>query len=95
MNRFVDAGEAEHRSVPLFRVDPEGERTQIERVRALRARRSAAAWESSMAAVTAAARSGGNLVPPIIDAVEACATVGEIADAMRAVFGSYQEAATR
>jgi methylmalonyl-CoA mutase N-terminal domain/subunit len=43
------------------------------------------------AAVSASARDGGNLVPPIIDAVEARATVGEIADAMRTVFGEHEE----
>jgi methylmalonyl-CoA mutase N-terminal domain/subunit len=41
--------------------------------------------------VTQAARDGGNLVPRIITAVEACATVGEIADAMRSVFGDYAD----
>jgi methylmalonyl-CoA mutase N-terminal domain/subunit len=45
-------------------------------------------------AVSDAARSGSNLVPPIIGAVEARATVGEIADAMRSVFGEYQETRT-
>jgi len=94
VNRFADTDDAGSRPAPLFRVDPEGERLQIERVRALRARRSPAACESAVAAVTAAARSGANLVHPIMSAVEAYATVGEIADAMRDVFGSYQEAAT-
>ena len=47
-----------------------------------------------MDAVEQTAKNGGNLVPPIIGAVEAHATVGEIADAMRAVFGVYQETAT-
>ena len=75
-------------------IDPEVERQQIERVRAVRAGRSAAAWQAALAAVTRAARDGGNLVPPIIAAVEARATVGEIADAMRAVFGEYKEIAS-
>ena len=44
-----------------------------------------------MDAVTAAARGADNLVPPIIQAVEAHATVGEISDAMRAVFGEHRE----
>jgi len=44
--------------------------------------------------VSAAARSGANLVPPIIAAVEARATVGEIADAMRRAFGEFAETAT-
>jgi methylmalonyl-CoA mutase N-terminal domain/subunit len=93
VNRFVEAGESTTRSATLFRVDPEGERRQIERVVALRAKRSASAWRSAIAGVTEAATSGANLVPAIIGAVEAYATVGEISDAMRSVFGTYQEAA--
>jgi methylmalonyl-CoA mutase N-terminal domain/subunit len=94
VNRFVEAEDGANRSAPLFRVDPEGERLQIERVGAMRSTRSASAWASAMTVVTDAAASGANLVPAIIRAVEAYATVGEIADAMRSVFGTYQEAAT-
>ena len=78
----------------MFTVDPELERKQIERVRALRASRSAEACRAGLDEVSRAAASGSNLVPPIIAAVEAAATVGEIADAMRAVFGEYEETAT-
>ncbi len=50
------------------------------------------AWRSALdAVVTAAAESGANLVPPIVDAVEAFATVGEISDALRRVFGEHEE----
>jgi len=91
MNRFTDADAG---SVPTFNVDPEVERRQIERTRAMRAGRSQSAWAAAIGSVDAAARNGDNLVPPIISAVEAHATVGEIADAMRAVFGVYQETAT-
>jgi methylmalonyl-CoA mutase N-terminal domain/subunit len=92
VNRFVEV-EERTRSATRFRVDPEGERRQIERVVALRAKRSAQAWRSAIAGVTDAATSGANLMPAIIGAVEAYATVGEISDAMRSVFGTYQEAA--
>jgi methylmalonyl-CoA mutase N-terminal domain/subunit len=91
LNRFADG---DTRSVPTFNVDPSVERRQVERVRTVRAGRSASAWKAALTAVEDAARSGSNLVPPIIDAVEAHATVGEIADTMRAVFGVYQETAT-
>jgi methylmalonyl-CoA mutase N-terminal domain/subunit len=91
LNRFAD-GDA--RSVPTFNVDPDVERRQVERVRALRATRSVSAWSAALSGVEEAARSGANLVPRIIDAVEASATVGEIADTLRAVFGVYQEIAT-
>ena len=52
----------------------------------------AGAWESALRGVEDAARSGENLMPRILAAVEAFATVGEISDAMRRVFGEYQEA---
>ena len=79
---------------PLFLVDPEAERRQIDRVRAVRAGRSTEAWRAALAKVSAAAKGESNLVPPILAAVEAQATVGEIADAMRAVFGEHKETTT-
>jgi methylmalonyl-CoA mutase N-terminal domain/subunit len=78
----------------IFRTSPEGERQQIARVQALRASRDAAAWQAALEGVTRAASGRENLVPPIIAAVDAKATVGEIADAMRTVFGEYVETAT-
>jgi methylmalonyl-CoA mutase N-terminal domain/subunit len=78
----------------LFQMDSEVERRQIDRVHELRASRSASAWQRALADVSEAAKQGTNLVPPIIAAVEAHATIGEIADAMRAVFGEYEEAAS-
>jgi methylmalonyl-CoA mutase N-terminal domain/subunit len=78
---------------PLFSVDPEIERRQVERVRAVRASRSVDAWRSVLGGVSDAARGGSNLVPPIIAAVESRATVGEISDTLRDVFGEYKEAA--
>jgi methylmalonyl-CoA mutase N-terminal domain/subunit len=60
-------------------------------VRAVRAGRGESEWRDALAAVSKAARDGSNLVPAIVTAVEARATVGEIADSMRAVFGEYKE----
>jgi methylmalonyl-CoA mutase N-terminal domain/subunit len=97
VNRFTDAdgrGSEAIAGSPLFALDSGVEQRQVQQVRALRARRDAELWQRTVDAVTAAARDGTNLVPPIIAAVEAGATVGEISDAMRAVFGIYQEAAT-
>jgi methylmalonyl-CoA mutase N-terminal domain/subunit len=91
VNRFADSRPA---GVPLFQPDSDAERRQIGRVQAMRAGRSAAAWKSAVEGVSRAAMDGSNLVPPILAAVEARATVGEISDAMRAVFGTYQESAT-
>lgn len=90
VNRYQH--EEERASVPVFRIDAAIERDQIERVRSVRASRSESEWRRAIAAVSSAARGGGNLVPPVIDAVEHHATVGEIADALRAVFGEYQPA---
>jgi methylmalonyl-CoA mutase, N-terminal domain len=61
-------------------------------VQALRQGRDQSAWRSALDAVGSAARGRDNLLPPIIAAVEARATVGEIADTLRAVFGEYREA---
>ncbi len=88
VNRF----EAEQeKAIDILRIDPEIERRQVERVRALRARRPAEAWQSGLKAVEGAARSGANLMPAIITAVENNATVGEISDTLRRVFGEYKE----
>jgi len=93
---FLGAADAspEKESRPLFQLDPEVERQQVDRVRAVRASRSADAFRAALDRVTAAARDGSNLVPPIVEAVEALATLGEIADAMRTVFGEYRETTT-
>jgi methylmalonyl-CoA mutase N-terminal domain/subunit len=60
-------------------------------VRGLRARRDRAAWAAALDALEATARSSGNLVPAIVDAVLAWATVGEISNRLRAVFGEHRE----
>jgi methylmalonyl-CoA mutase N-terminal domain/subunit len=78
-------------STDVMSLDPEVERKQIDRVRAVRASRDRDRWRAALDAVIAAARSSDNLVPPIIRAVEAKATLGEIADAMRSVFGEHKE----
>src|SRR5579883_1374456 len=89
VNRFaVD----EEKPIPILRIDETLEGKQVERVRALRARRDAGAWQAGLRGVEEAARSGANLMPKILAAVEAWATVGEISDAMRRVFGEYKEA---
>ena len=92
VNRFqTENGNEKAKSIPIQRIDPELERRQVERVRALRARRDKTAWETALRKVEDAARSGDNLMPHIIGAVESYATVGEISDSLRRVFGEYQE----
>jgi methylmalonyl-CoA mutase N-terminal domain/subunit len=88
VNQHVDQTSV---SPPLLRIDPEIERTQVERLAGLRARRDAARVEITLKAVEETARTDHNLLPPILDAVKAHATVGEISDALRRVFGEYRE----
>jgi methylmalonyl-CoA mutase N-terminal domain/subunit len=87
VNRFTSDGAP----IDVLRIDPEIERRQVDRLRAIRAARDAAACQAALAAVTSAARGRENLVPPIVRAVESRATLGEISDAMRAVFGEHEE----
>jgi methylmalonyl-CoA mutase N-terminal domain/subunit len=88
VNRFEQESETE---VPIQRIDEALAQEQVERLHALRARRDQCAWQEALDAVRQAARSGENLMPRILAAVEAYATVGEISDGMRGVFGEYQE----
>jgi methylmalonyl-CoA mutase, N-terminal domain len=89
VNRFTVE---EEKAVPLQRIDEALERKQVERLRALRAKRDPKVWLAAIKAVEDAARSAENLMPRILAAVEASATVGEISDAMRKVYGEYKEA---
>jgi methylmalonyl-CoA mutase N-terminal domain/subunit len=82
----------EEKAIPIQRIDPALETNQLERLRALRARRDVGPWQAALKSVEDAAHSGVNLMPRILSAVEAYATVGEIADTMRNVFGEYREA---
>jgi methylmalonyl-CoA mutase N-terminal domain/subunit len=90
VNRYTD--DTDSHGAQVFSVDPEMEQAQIDRLRALRLSRSEESWQQSLDAVEQAARGGDNLVPPVIVAVEQRATVGEIADTLRRVFGEYQGA---
>ncbi len=81
----------EETSIPTLKIDPATEEAQKRRVQKVRAERNAEATMKALADVESAAKSGENLMPRIIAAVEAYATLGEIADAMRNVFGEYQD----
>jgi methylmalonyl-CoA mutase N-terminal domain/subunit len=89
VNRFEQEQE---KPIELLRLNEDLERQQVERLRELRARRDKGPWEASLKAVEDAAHSGANLMPAIITAVESYATVGEISDTLRRVFGEYKEA---
>ena len=88
VNRFATDDPA---AIELLRIDPEGERRQAAAVQAVRRERDPAAWRTALDQVGRAARDGFNLVPPVVAAVEARATLGEIADALRDVFGEHRE----
>ena len=87
----VNAFKSEEPPVTVMKVDPALELAQVERVRALRRDRNGAAAQAAVDAVRRAARGTENLMPFIVDAVKAEATLGEISDAMRDVFGEYRE----
>ena len=88
VNRFRQEGDRSR--VEPFELDAETEAAQVERVRGVRARRDAAAVEAALTEVGEVASAGGNLMPAILGAVSALATVGEISDALRAVFGEHR-----
>jgi methylmalonyl-CoA mutase N-terminal domain/subunit len=79
------------RIIPTLRMDPEMERSQIARLNALRSRRHAGKTQAALSELQRRAATTENLIPAILAAVEAYATVGEISDALRRVFGEYQE----
>ena len=89
VNRFQE--EDAEPAGDILRIDPALEREQVERVRALRSRRDATAWGVALRTLEARARSADNLMPALVDAVLAWATVGEIAGCLRQVFGEHRE----
>jgi len=88
VNKF-ESGESA--PIPVFHVNPAVEQARIEEIRALRAGRNSSTWRQAMNDLEAAARSTDNLMPRILAAAEADATVGEISDTLRAVFGEYRD----
>jgi methylmalonyl-CoA mutase N-terminal domain/subunit len=81
----------EERQIPTLRIDPALEREQIARLQALRLKRNQANCSDALSELERCARTQENLLPAILAAVESFATVGEISDALRRVFGEYQE----
>ena len=81
----------EERVIPTLRIDPQIEREQIQRLQALRAKRDGNKTKEAIGDLERRAATNENLLPAILQAVEAYATVGEISDALRRVFGEYHE----
>ncbi|PYM60765.1 MAG: methylmalonyl-CoA mutase, partial [Candidatus Rokuibacteriota bacterium] len=88
VNRYLQADE---KPIPYLKLDEGLEREQIERVRAVKAGRSAAEVDRHLRRVADACRSGQNLMPVLVDAVKAHVSLGEIADVYRQLFGRYRE----
>jgi methylmalonyl-CoA mutase N-terminal domain/subunit len=86
VNRFA---EAEVEEVELHRLDPAGEERQVQRTRRVRAERDAAAADASLEEVRRVAGGEGNLLPPMREALRSGCTVGEICNALREVFGTF------
>jgi len=81
----------EQRQIPTLRIDAEIERNQVARLQALRARRDGEKVKAALAELERRARSAENLLPALLGSVEAYATVGEISDTLRRVYGEYLE----
>ena len=79
---------------PVHRIDPARERHQVEAVRRVRAERDPAAWQAALARLDEVARAGENVLPALVDAVQAYATVGEISDRLRMTWGEHRELVT-
>jgi methylmalonyl-CoA mutase N-terminal domain/subunit len=88
VNRFATDEPA---NTPTFRLNPDAERARVEELRALRAGRNPAAWQRALDDLETAARGTENLMPRILAAAEADATVGEISDTLRRVFGEHRD----
>jgi methylmalonyl-CoA mutase N-terminal domain/subunit len=86
VNRYT---EAEEERVELQRIDPEGERRQLERTARVRAERDAAAAGAALEEVRRVARGSENLLPPMREALRAHCTVGEICGVLRDEFGTH------
>jgi len=78
-------------AIPILQMDPEGERRQVARLQRLRLERDNEKVTQALAALRSAAQGSANLMPFILDAVKAYATLGEITDVLRGVFGVYRE----
>jgi methylmalonyl-CoA mutase N-terminal domain/subunit len=91
VNRFRDEASS---TPPLQRIDPAGERRQVDAVRRVRAERDPAAWAAAMTRLDEAARGADNVMPALIEAVHAYATVGELSDRLRAAWGEHRELIT-
>ena len=94
VNRYRSAPEEDEAKIPTHTLDPELESDQLERLRTVRRRRDAGVVDGALDNLRKAAEGDDNLMVSIIDAVEAYASIGEISDVFRSVFGEHREAVT-
>lgn len=80
----------ESAKIPIFKIDASIQQAQTEKIKALKANRDNALAQTCLAAIAEAANNGNNIMPPVIAAVEAKCTLGEISDTLRNIFGEYQ-----
>jgi len=88
LNEFVSEGEPLR---DILKIDPEVEKYQTEKLARVKGQRDSSQVKKNLEALRGTAEGDGNIVPPILDAVKAYATVGEISDVLRDVFGEYRE----
>ena len=86
VNDFVEEGSSD---IDLLRITHETEQEQVKRLKELKAKRDAARHQAGLDRLCEDARSGVNLMPALIVAAEADATVGEMMGTMKSVFGAY------
>lgn len=89
VNCFVE--DEEPGKLELLKISAEVERESVERIRAYRARRSKGSFDASIQALKDGAKGDGNVQALVLDAVRAQATLGEVADALRGVYGEFKE----
>jgi methylmalonyl-CoA mutase, N-terminal domain len=88
VNKFLEQGE---QPLEVLEIDASSEQKQIDRLDAMKRRRSASKVRQTLEHLSRAAQSGDNTMPHILEAVRAYATVGEICGALKDVFGAYTE----
>jgi methylmalonyl-CoA mutase N-terminal domain/subunit len=91
VNKYVDKGEGD--KIPLLKIDYEVERTQVERIKKLKATRDGAAAQRALDGVKRAADGDGNLVEAVLEAVKSNVTIGEVSDVFRQVWGEHRDPA--
>jgi len=89
VNEFVEKGET--LEIPILRIDPRYEREQIERLRSVRADRDPGRFEGAMSSLREAILAEENLMEPVLDAVRAYASVGEMVELMKEEYGTWRE----